>query len=92
ARFNNAHFGTGAAASEIFSGLVLEPPDDPHSPASDYIVNALPNTPGAGSTLVYAQAVAAVPIGWEGQSVPFGPPRRRFLSGGKAGRPAAFYL
>jgi hypothetical protein len=95
ARFNDAHFGTPAAKDATISDLVLEPPDDPNASgasAANYIVNALSNTPAGRSALIYAQAVAAVPIGFEGQSVPFGSPRRRSLSGGKSGRPAAIYL
>jgi hypothetical protein len=86
ARFNDAHFGSKNPDSETFKGLVLDPPND-----TQYVATVLSKA-GNHSALVYAQAVAAVPIGWEGQSVPFGQPRRRQLTGGNTQRAAALYL
>ena len=86
ARFNAARFASPSETSEAYPGVVFEPPDDSH-----FLTKVLP--PGdAGSPLVYAAAVNVVPLGWEPQSVPFAQPRRRYLSGGRAGAPAALYL
>jgi hypothetical protein len=84
AKFNGARFASKGSEAEVYSGVVLDPPDDP-----DYIEALLQQRPDA---LVYAKAVAAVPLGWEGNSVPFHQPRTRRLSGGRADRPAALYL
>jgi hypothetical protein len=86
ARFNDAHFGSKNPDSETFKGLVLDPPND-----AQHVATVL-SKDGNASALVYAQAVPAVPIGWEGESVPFGQPRRRQLTGGNAQRAAALYL
>jgi hypothetical protein len=82
ARFNEARFASQSAESESYPGVVLDPPSDDR-----YIETVL-----AASPLVSAKAVDSVPLGWEGQQVPFGQPRRRFLSGGRADRPSAIYL
>ncbi|SED64844.1 hypothetical protein SAMN05519104_4002 [Rhizobiales bacterium GAS188] len=82
ARFNAARFASQHAGSETYAGVVLDPPTDDH-----YIGKVL-----AASPLVSAKAVPIIPLGWEGQQVPFGQPRSRFLSGGRADRPAAIYL
>jgi hypothetical protein len=82
ARFNAARFASQSAVSEAYAGVVLDPPSDDH-----YIAKVL-----AASPLVSAAAVPIIPLGWEGQQVPFGQPRTRFLSGGRADRPSAIYL
>jgi hypothetical protein len=82
ARFNAARFASQNAESEAYAGVVLDPPGDDH-----YIGKVL-----AASPLVSATAVSIVPLGWEAQQVPFGQPRSRFLSGGRADRPSAVYL
>ncbi|SEE85035.1 hypothetical protein SAMN05444161_7440 [Rhizobiales bacterium GAS191] len=82
ARFNAARFASQSAESEAYAGVVLDPPTDDH-----YIGKVL-----AASPLVSAKAVPIIPLGWEGQRVPFGQPRTRFLSGGRADRPSAIYL
>jgi hypothetical protein len=84
--FNAARFTSPADTSEAYGGVVLDPPSDPH-----YLPALLPQT-GGPSALVFAEAVPTVPLGWEPQTVPCAPPRKRFLSGGRADRPAAIYL
>jgi hypothetical protein len=86
ARFDAARFTSPADVSETYAGVVLDPPDDP-----DYLPTILPQS-GGPSPLVFAEAAAKVPLGWVAQALPFTPPRQRFLSGGRADRPAAIYL
>jgi hypothetical protein len=85
ARFNAARFASQSEEAEAYAGIVLDPPKDPH-----HIVNVLKNT--NGKSLVRAEPVASVPLGWEPQVVPFAQPRRRYLTGGRADRPSALYL
>jgi hypothetical protein len=84
--FNAARFTSASDTSEKYSGVVLDPPSDP-----DYLPTLLPKTGGL-SPLVFAEAVPTVPLGWEAQTLPFAQPRKRFLTGGRADRPAAIYL
>jgi hypothetical protein len=80
-RFNEARFGLGKK-SETYSGVVFEPDDDP-----DYIVTVINRT----STLVEASdKFTNVPLGFEGNEVPFRAPRSLTL--GSASAPARIYL
>jgi hypothetical protein len=85
ARFNAARFASQSEEAEAYAGIVLDPQTDP-----GYIGTVLANT--NGKSLVRAQWVSSVPLGWEPQVVPFAQPRRRYLTGGRADRPSALYL
>lgn len=88
ASFNAASFTSTGGAGATFSPVVFEPETD-----TDYIVTVLNRAPPAGAkALVRAAMVDRVPLGWEAQLVPFRQPRTRYLSGGRADRPAAIYL
>jgi hypothetical protein len=86
ARFNEARFASSDTHSQTVAGVVFDPPSDP-----SFIVQALSSRPQV-ATLVTAQVVPFVPLGWEPASVPFRQPRTRYLSGGGPGRAAALYL
>jgi hypothetical protein len=85
ARFNAARFASQSEEAEAYAGIVLDPQTDP-----SYIGTVLANP--NGKSLVRAQWVPSVPLGWEPQVVPFAQPRRRYLTGGRKGRPSALYL
>lgn len=86
ASFNAARFTSASDTSETHRGVVLDPVSD-----RDYLPRLLPKDGGL-SPLVFAEAAPTVPLGWEPQTVPFAQPRQRFLTGGRADRPAAIYL
>jgi hypothetical protein len=90
ARFNAARFTSSADTGETLRGVVLEPKDSAQS-LRTLLLAPKPGQPAA-SPLVNADTVDTVPLGWEAQAVPFTTPRQRFLSGGRADRPAAIYL
>jgi hypothetical protein len=81
-RFDEARFGV--PAPEEYKGIVSEPEDDPH-----HFEKVLPQENGT-STLVWAQAVDRVPLGFVGAAMPFRKPR--FLTLGKGETPARLYL
>lgn len=83
ARFDQARFGADKAAPETYLGVVMEPAID-----KDYLKTRV----NAQSSLVNADFVALVPIGWNPVPIPFHHPRTNSLSGGTDTSPAAIYL
>lgn len=80
-RFNEARFGLGRK-SEKYERVVFEPDDDP-----DYVVTVI----NRSSTLVEASdKFTNIPLGFEGNEVPFRAPRPLTL--GSASAPARIYL
>ncbi|MGR9053828.1 MAG: hypothetical protein ACU84J_14375, partial [Gammaproteobacteria bacterium] len=80
ARFNQGRFAKQGDAPETFSDVVTEPDTDP-----DYLITRI-----AGSTLITAQHVERVPIGFTAAVVPFRKPRR--MTGGNDSAAARLYL
>jgi hypothetical protein len=81
-RFDEARFGV--PAPEEYNGLVTEPEDDP-----SHFAKVLPREHGT-STLVWAETVDRVPLGFEGARMPFRKPRFLTLGSGEAA--ARLYL
>ena len=64
-RFNQSRFGQGAGKPQVFVQAVTEPPED-----DVYIVESI----NRGSSLVEAQIVPRVPLGWTPLQLPFRQP------------------
>jgi len=75
-RFNDARFGRAGDQPEEFNSVVTEPPDD-----DDHLVKRVHQH----STLVTAEVVTRVPLGFTALSLPIRRPRTRTLSGGQDG-------
>lgn len=95
ARFNQARFARAGDAPEVYAGVVIEPAKEPPGakpgdPPSDpeWMVNQINKT----STLVKADRVDRVPMGWDSMPAPFYHPRARALTGGTDNDQAAIYL
>lgn len=80
-RFDSARFSKPGAAPEIYPEVVTEPETD-----ADYLVTQV----NARSTLVVAEKVASVPLGWAPVVMPFRKPRALTL--GNEAAPARLYL
>ena len=92
-RFNEACFGQGDAAPEVFEGVFTEPVDDPGSIVR--VINEEPpqeggGTIGPGSQLIRARHVTQVPAGVTVAELPILQPR--FLSIESGGPVARLYL
>jgi hypothetical protein len=79
-RFNETYFSRPGDAPEEFKDVVTEPETDP-----SHLVKQLKK-----SSLVTAEPVARVPIGFKAETMPFRRPRR--LTGGNDTQPAQMYL
>lgn len=82
ARFNQARFGQRGQTAQAYPDSVNEPLDD-----ADHLVKLITNTP---NSLVKAEVVALVPLGWVASVEPFRKPR--FLTLGGPDQEAALYL
>ncbi len=80
-RFNKARFGQKKDTPELYEKAVTESTDDP-----DYLIARI----NANSTLVEADVVMRVPLGWEAVTIPFRKPQ--FLTLGAEEAPARLYL
>jgi hypothetical protein len=87
--FNQARFALPGEAPEVYSSVVMEPPND-----KDYITTRINQSSSANpkSTLVTATLVDHVPLGWDPLLIPFHHPRSQPLTGGTDTDPAAIYL
>jgi len=83
ARFDEALFGSDGKAPETYSGIVMEPPTD-----TDYLKTRI----NGHSSLVVADTVDRVPIGWDASMIPFHHPRAQNLTGGTDTGPASIFL
>ena len=83
-RFNDARFGCKEDSTELYEDSVTEPVED-----LKYIVTLL-NHPNNGSSLVVAEVVPFVPLGWAAIAMPFRKPQ--FLTLGDDKNVARVYL
>jgi hypothetical protein len=81
-RFNEARFGQGMDSAEQYAGVVVEPEDDP-----DHMIKRITANK---NSLVTANKVDFVELGWEAVELPFRQPQ--FLSLGREARKARLYL
>ena len=79
-RFNQARFGQGRSRPELYPFVVTEPVGD-----ENHVEKVFDH-----STLIEAEIVARVPLGWEPVAMPFREPH--FLTLGDARTPAQLYL
>lgn len=91
-RFNQARFGQGEEAPDLYPEASLEPTQDEEFNKSHYLVDLINhgNEDIPRSTLVKATLESSVPLGWEAVQVPFRKPQ--FLSLGDEDSAARLYL
>lgn len=81
ARFNQSYFSQGSGEAEVYEKVVTEPKTDP-----DYLVSQI----NASSSLVTAELVGRVPLGWQAITMPFRKPQTLTL--GSVTSPAQIYV